>query len=54
MRYSIYDVFSNVHIIYMRYSILYLMIFYGVFSDIHFSTHVAFYDAFSDVHVINI
>jgi hypothetical protein len=26
--------------------------FYGVFSDVHFSTHVVFYDVFSNVHVI--
>jgi hypothetical protein len=31
---------------------MYLVMFYGVFSDVYFSTHVVFYDAFSDVHVI--
>jgi len=41
-----YDIFSDVHIIYMRCSITYLVMFYGAFSD---GTHVMFYDVFSDV-----
>jgi hypothetical protein len=30
-----YDVFSDVHIIYIRCSIMYLVIFYDVISDVH-------------------
>ena len=29
------DIFNNVQVIYIRCSIMYLVMFYGVFSDVH-------------------
>jgi hypothetical protein len=41
-----YDIFSDVLVIYMRCSIMYFVMFYGVFSIVGFSIHVIFYSLF--------
>jgi hypothetical protein len=30
-----YDVFSVIHVLYMRCSIMYLVLFYGISGDVH-------------------
>jgi hypothetical protein len=42
-RCGVLDVFSDVYVIYMRCSIMSSVMFYGVFRDVLFSTHVMIY-----------